>query len=288
MKLVSRFVAIAGAATLLTAVWAFAAGSALAAATQWIAGEHVQARLVAASEGVGADGLVRLGLQLRLDEGWETYWRSPGDAGIPPQFDWSASQNLGAISVAWPLPRRFTALGMTTIGYENEIILPVTAAVPNPDQATKIRLHAAYAVCREVCYLVEQDFALDIPAGAAPDNASLAALIERFQARVPSQNAPDFAVESVAASVGTNASIEILARSTTPMRAPDVIIEAPAGFSFNPPTVRLLAGGRRAIFRSTYAAGTGAAEPLPGQTVTVTVFDGDRAVQKSLPVLAAD
>jgi hypothetical protein len=136
--------------------------------------------------------------------------------------------------------------------------------------------------------LVEQDFALDIPIGAALDNGPLAALIERFQASVPRQSAPDFAVQSVAVSVGANAWIEILARSTTPMQFPDVIIEAPAGFSFAPPTVRLLAGGRRAIFRSRYAVGAGAENPLPGQIVTITVFDGDRAVQQSLPAVPAD
>ncbi len=288
VKLVSRIATAAGAAALSAAIWAVTAAPTLAEATKWVAADHVQARLVAATEGVGADGAVRLGLHIRLEEGWETYWRSPGDAGIPPEFDWSASQNAGEISVAWPLPKRFTALGMTTIGYQDEIVLPVTATALHPNQPAKIRLHAAYAVCREVCYLVEQDFALDIPIGAAPDNGPLAALIERFQATVPGQNTPDFAVQSVAVSVGANAWIEILARSTIPMQAPDVIIEAPAGFSFNPATVRLLAGGRRAIFRSTYAAGAGTAQPLPGQMVIITVFDGDRAVQQSLPAVPAD
>ena len=280
--------ALTWAFTLLALSWVSSAPPAFSAATQWQPGEHVQARLIAATDGVGADGFLTFGIHLQLEEGWETYWRSPGDFGFPPKFDWSGAENLGAVSVAWPAPKRFTILGMSTFGYVGELVLLLSANIADPASSVTIRLHLVYAVCRDVCFLVEQDFALDLAPGASREDPEMAALIEKFQSAVPRGNAPDFAVERVSVSGGANPSIEILARATDPFQDPDVIIEAPVGFMFQAPTVRMIAGGRRAILRARFQQTPEALGPLEGNIVTITVIDGDRAVEQSLPAVAAD
>ena len=280
--------ALTWAFTLLAQSWFSPASPAFSAATQWQPGEHVQARLIVATDSVGADGMLTLGVHLRLEEGWETYWRSPGDSGFPPKFDWSGAENLGEVSVAWPAPKRFTILGMSTFGYIGELVLPLSASIADPAGPVTIRLHLVYAVCRDVCFLVEQDFALDLAPGPGREDTEMAALIEKFQAAVPNPNAPDFAVERVSISGGANPSIEILARSTDPFQAPDVIIEAPVGFRFQAPTVRMIAGGCRAILRARFQQTPDAPGPLAGNIVTITVIDGDRAVEQALPAVAAD
>jgi suppressor for copper-sensitivity B len=285
---VFNIVRSAGAVVLWALAWVAAANSAQAAATDWVAGDHVQARLIAASDAVSADGVLTLGIQLRLEEGWETYWRSPGDSGVPAKFDWSAGTNFGEVSVAWPAPRRFTILGMNTFGYVGELVLPVIATVPDPTQAVSVRLSVVYAVCKDVCFLVEQDFALDIPPGPAAGDAAMMALIEKFQKAVPVPNAPNFAVERVTVFPGATPSIEILGRATEPFQSPDVIVEAPPGFVFQAPTVRLIAGGRRAILRAAFKQMPAAAGPLAGNMVTITIIDGDRAVEQTLPAEFAD
>ena len=284
----SKFIVSAGAIALWALAGVAATPSAQAAATDWLAGDHVEGRLIAATNGVGADGVLTLGIQLRLDEGWETYWRSPGDSGFPPQFDWSAGTNLGEVSIAWPAPRRFTILGMNTFGYIGYLVLPVTAKVPDPSQAVNVRLSVVYAVCRDVCFLVEQDFALDIPPGPGTEDAAMAALIEQYQAAVPIPSGPNLAVERVTVTGGATPSIEILARATDPFQAPDVIIESPQGFVFQAPTVRLIAGGRRAILRAQFKQLPHAEGPLAGNMVTITIIDGDRSVQDTLPAEVAD
>jgi suppressor for copper-sensitivity B len=284
----SKFIASAGAIILWALAWDAATTPAQAAATDWVAGDHVRARLIAATDGVGVDGVLTLGIQMRLEEGWETYWRSPGDSGFPPKFDWSGALNLDEISVAWPAPRRFTILGMNTFGYSGNLVLPVIATVLNPSQPVNVQLSMVYAVCREVCFLVEQDFYLRIPPGPGTDDAEMAALIEQYQAAVPTSNGPNLAVERASVSGGPTPTIEILARATDPFQAPDVIIEAPPGFMFQAPTVRMIAGGRRAILRVPFKQLPDAEGSLAGNMVTVTIIDGDRAVQQTLPAEIAD
>jgi DsbC/DsbD-like thiol-disulfide interchange protein len=72
-----------------------------------------------------ADGTHMAALRFEMAEGWKTYWRAPGEAGIPPRFDWRGSRNLGAVEILWPTPQQTTTNGMRTIGYEHDLILPV-------------------------------------------------------------------------------------------------------------------------------------------------------------------
>ncbi|MEV8465678.1 protein-disulfide reductase DsbD domain-containing protein [Fluviibacterium sp. DFM31] len=103
-------------------------------------------------------GTVMAGLRITLDAGWKTYWRNPGDSGIPPQFDWGASDNLRAVQVYWPRPEIFQEAGAETLGYMNEFVLPVEL-FPR-DAAAPMRLDglASVGVCREVCVPVEAVF----------------------------------------------------------------------------------------------------------------------------------
>ena len=85
-------------------------GAGAAEATPWTGMPETQARLIAASSAVGSAPRLTIGFQIRLAQGWKTYWRSPGDAGMPPQLDWSESQNLEDAEILWPAPKRFTSL----------------------------------------------------------------------------------------------------------------------------------------------------------------------------------
>ncbi|MEM1360217.1 MAG: protein-disulfide reductase DsbD domain-containing protein [Pseudomonadota bacterium] len=97
------------------------------------------------------DGIAMGGLRIRLEPGWKTYWRSPGDAGIPPQFSWEGSQNLDAVTIHWPTPEVFDTAGMRTIGYTDEVILPVEVHAIDPSQPVHIAGEASLGVCRDIC-----------------------------------------------------------------------------------------------------------------------------------------
>lgn len=125
------------------------------------------------------DGRHMAGLRLTLAPGWKTYWRAPGDAGIPPEFDWSGSRNLGAVQISWPRPKVFDQNGMTSIGYANEVVLPVTLR-PRGGGDIRLRGSVDLGVCADVCIPETLRFDAQIPPRSdGPDPRIAAALADR-------------------------------------------------------------------------------------------------------------
>ncbi len=98
-----------------------------------------------------ADGSHMAALRIRLSPGWKTYWRSPGDAGIAPDFDWRGSQNLRAVRYHWPRPEVFDLNGQRTLGYDGELILPVEVWATDESLPTHLSTTLHIGVCRDVC-----------------------------------------------------------------------------------------------------------------------------------------
>ena len=111
------------------------------------------------------DGSRMAGLRLMLEDGWKTYWRSPGDAGIPPRLDWSGSRNIASAEVLWPRPEVFQSFGLRTIGYSGQVVLPVRLVPDDPDAPMDVVLTADLGVCKELCVLERFDLAETIPPG---------------------------------------------------------------------------------------------------------------------------
>ena len=102
------------------------AAAAEPSASDWVREEQVELRLIAAQTAVGDAGEVRLGVQFRLAPGWKTYWRSPGDAGLPMRLDWSGSRNLEAVELRWPVPERYQLLGLDTFAEGTPLTIVLT------------------------------------------------------------------------------------------------------------------------------------------------------------------
>ena len=90
-------------------------------------------------------------VNLTLAPGWKTYWRSPGDAGIPPSFNWSGSQNVGSVRIHWPAPSVFHSNGMQSIGYHDHLLLPVEVKPLDPSLPVVLSLKMELGVCDEIC-----------------------------------------------------------------------------------------------------------------------------------------
>ncbi|MEM8555507.1 MAG: protein-disulfide reductase DsbD domain-containing protein [Pseudomonadota bacterium] len=98
------------------------------------------------------------GLRLDLADGWKTYWRSPGDTGIPPQFDWSDSENIADVRIHWPRPEVFDTYGQRSIGYGSDVILPVEVTPADPSKPIRLHGQASLGVCHDVCVPVHTSF----------------------------------------------------------------------------------------------------------------------------------
>ncbi len=115
-------------------------------------------------------------LRLDLAPGWKTYWRSPGDAGIPPRFDWSGSENLKSVNLLWPAPAVFSTNGMQSIGYHDQLILPIEIEARDPSKPVTLAAEIELGICRDICMPATLRLSAQIAAPGAPDAAIKAAL----------------------------------------------------------------------------------------------------------------
>ncbi len=103
------------------------------------------------------------GLSLVLTPGWKTYWRSPGEAGIPPLFDWSGSQNVKAVYVHWPSPVVFHTNGLQTVGYKGDVVLPLEVVPVVPGQPIVLKAQVDMGICKDICMPAHVSVSADLP-----------------------------------------------------------------------------------------------------------------------------
>lgn len=125
------------------------------------------------------NGSQMVAFQLSLLEGWKTYWRAPGDAGIPPSFDWSGSRNVKSVTFHWPRPQVFDVGDMQTIGYSHELILPVEIVPQDPSQPVELRAAVDLGVCSDICVPASFTVAAQLPRPGVGDDAIRRALRQR-------------------------------------------------------------------------------------------------------------
>ena len=248
------------------------------AESDWFVTDQGRARLVSGVASVG-QGTVPLGLEFELAPHWKIYWRSPGDAGYPPQLDWAGSENLAKADLGWPAPTRFSVLGLETAGYEGHVVLPIAAHTVHAGAALHLRASLRYLTCSDICVPYEAKLALDLPSG--PGAASpYAALIARFVGREPGrEQGPDLAVAQATVVPGDKTMLELSAFAAPPLVRPDVFVEGPDGLSFGAP--RIMAGATRneTLLRVPVHGLAALREGLLGAPLTVTLVDGGRALE---------
>src|SRR5947199_8111675 len=145
-------------------------------ASPWQRDGHSAVRLLAGSR----SGAVLLGgIAFQLEPGWKTYWRNPGDSGVPPRFDCSKSENIEAVTILWPAPTKFDdGAGGHSVGYHNQIVLPLRIVAKNPDRPVTLRADINYAVCEKLCIPVEASAELAFSSVASTEDTALFAALD--------------------------------------------------------------------------------------------------------------
>ena len=125
------------------------------------------------------DGRHMTALRVTMQDGWKTYWRSPGEAGIPPQFNWAGSQNLGDVEVVWPAPKLLYQNGLLSIGYENEMVLPLRISPQTDGEAVTLSGEIQIGLCKDICIPMFLQVSQELPeTSSKPDPRIVAALAE--------------------------------------------------------------------------------------------------------------
>lgn len=127
----------------------------------------------------GDGGTQIVGLQLRLARDWITYWRHPGESGIAPHLDWSASQNLANVRIHWPEPRLFLKAGFNSIGYKDEVIVPLELTPVDPRAPISLNAVLSIGVCDDICIPVDLAFRAELAGAGRMDRRIADVLSER-------------------------------------------------------------------------------------------------------------
>jgi DsbC/DsbD-like thiol-disulfide interchange protein len=149
-------------------------------ASPWADDQETAARLIAGNQ-------LRAGVEIKLAPGWHTYWRYPGDSGVPPRFDFSGSTNLASADVRYPAPHLLTDETGNTLGYVNNVIFPVRVTARDPAKPVVLRVKLDYAVCEKLCVPAEAKLELALDGGSSGNDGRLTAAL----ARVPKPVAAD-------------------------------------------------------------------------------------------------
>lgn len=220
-------------------------------------------------------GAYMAGLTLRLAPGWKTYWRSPGEAGIPPLFNWSGSENLKSVQVHWPTPAVFQTNGMQSIGYHDQVTLPLEVIAIDP--AKPVRLHATVelGVCKDICMPASLDLTADLTGPGAPDATIQSAIAAQPEdATKAGLSAISCAVDPIDDGLQITATLQIpaLGRSETvafETGQPDIwVAEA-----------KTTRSGGTLTTVTDMVAPTGAPFALDRSKIKLTVLAGSRAVE---------
>src|SRR5215510_6778214 len=202
-------------------------------ASRWDGDARSAVRLIAgAPAGKNATPTLRAGIEVRLKQGWHTYWRYPGDAGVPPKFDFTGSHNVKSVGVLWPAPQPIREEGLIAIGYAADVIWPLTVVPLDHAKPVTLRLKLDYAVCEKLCVPAQGKAELMLGEGAPLAIKSVQIMREDGRKRPGEDDgaARPRVVVDVAAPAGS--AVALFAEGPTPewsLPVPAPIDGAPAG-----------------------------------------------------------
>ncbi len=238
----------------------------------WSEDHASRTRLIAGAEHEGARVA---GLQIVLDDGYKTYWRHPGDSGLPPEINWTASGNVASVEMLFPAPRRFKDASGVFFGYADEVVLPLLVTPADPAKPMTLALELEYGACKEICIPAWGEMTLQLPA-SAPDLHPSA--IAEALARVPGKRPLGAGDAPAILSVETGGPDQLLVR----VRAREdalLFVEGPDYRWFLDPEAAMRPGGNdgEGVFAVDIAARPRKVDAPVG--LTLTLASGEEAVE---------
>jgi len=245
--------------------------------------DMLQTRLVTTSADMtNSDGKPLLAWEAKLAPGWKTYWRSPGEAGLPVRL----SQDAAEIDILFPVPERFELFGLETYGYSHTVLLPFR---PHSANEAGITVSASFMVCKDIC--VPFDATYNVPASAlGADFSPHDIRVDAWMKKVPEREGDAGAglvIDSVRVTgpVGRQ-HVVVDARADAMLTAPDMLAEVNDMVHFGAPRVKITGDGRSARFVLSAMTGKKPMD-LRGKQIRLTFIDGqDNAIERMLDLPA--
>ena len=138
--------------------------TAIAKSSDWSVSETSKLRLISPYAQNNTKNFI-VGLEYQMEPGWKTYWKSPGDGGFAQTISWENSLNVKNVNILWPTPVKFEILGLTSLGYENNVIFPLEVEIEDELQNIFLNLHVSFLICKDICIPGDASIFLEIPSG---------------------------------------------------------------------------------------------------------------------------
>lgn len=200
------------------------------------------ARLISAENGVLPDTrYISAGLAVTLEDDWKTYWRSPGEVGLPPEITWEGSENIADVQVLFPAPTRFRAFGIENFGYEKAVTFPLQVTLAEPGLPAQLNAQASLLVCADICVPEQFELSLPLPASSGVDSAS-AGLIAAAAAQVPEAPEAQGVTLSSAALTDDGTALVVSVNALRTWQNPDIFPEMGDFTAFGRPDIRVEGG----------------------------------------------
>ena len=263
--------ALRGVAALLLAVSALPRPATAAEASPWARGAQSRARLIGAGAESEGHGLLA-GLEIRLEPHFITYWRDPGDAGVPPTFSFAGSTNLKAATVRYPAPSRLDEGGETAFGYEDDVVFPILVEPADPSKPVALAVTLDYAACHDICLPAHADLRVALDGAPGPE----AARVRDALAAVPRPAAVGAggAPPEVLAVTAPDADGAFAVRAALPDAGGTLFVEAPEGWAYAAGLARPDGPGRALFPVKRLDAPKGEARPTSPLTLTLSSAAG--------------
>jgi DsbC/DsbD-like thiol-disulfide interchange protein len=245
-------------------------------ASAWDNSLHSAVRLIAAGARHGDNPTFRAGIEIRLDAGWKTYWRYPGDSGVPPRFGFARSENVKAVTVKWPAPHRFTDDSGQSIGYKEHVIFPLAVEPKDANRPVTLRLDLDYAVCEKLCVPAEAKAELALASARSSHETALAAAEGRVPQRRSLGEASAFSVRAVRREAPARVVVDVTAPAGTSV---DLFAEGPTP-EWALPLPEPVAGAPNQVKRFSFALdGLPSGAKAEGALLTLTAVAGEAAIE---------
>jgi DsbC/DsbD-like thiol-disulfide interchange protein len=272
IAIVPRRAAVGVAATLLAS--SFAPSARAEDASPWQRDGHSAVRLLAGSR----SGAVLLGgIAFQLQPGWKTYWRTPGDSGVPPRFDFSKSENIEAVTVLWPAPLKFDdGGGGVSLGYHDQTVLPLRIVPKNVDKPVTLRAAISYAVCEKICIPVEANTELAFNSVASTEDSALFAALDTVPKPANVGDPNPLTIRDVKREGKSSVLIDVV---TPDARDVNLFVEGPTP-DWGLPVPKPVEHGPPGVKRFSFALdGVPPGVNPDGAAVKITLVGGDRAYE---------
>lgn len=253
--------------------------------------KHTSARLY--SPVTAIDGAtVEAAVEVKMEGDWKTYWRTPGDAGLAPAFDWNGSENFSSAEVFYPVPHRFTTFDIDNYGYKHAVTFPLEIELAEGGKPVSLKLKLDLLVCSDICVPETHDLTLDIPAGTPSASADAEAHAAALKA-LPLQAGGDFTFSSAALVVESDNSTHLLVEASAAVKPKgadiDLFVEHPSSITFGKPVVTFDAARNIVTFKSpahSVAPLDSLQADIAASPLALTFADGGRGYEGSLSVAA--